>query len=334
MKTESLVKALTVALQNNLNVLVKGSPGIGKSDIIAACADSLKFDLMICHPVVEDPTDAKGLPAVVNGVADFLPYGNLRLMIEAKKPLIVFLDDLGQASPAVQASYMQLLLARQINGHKISKHVRFVAATNSRKDNAGVNGLLTPLLSRFALIAELEPDVDGWKRWAIKNGVPIELVAFINLRPGMLVAEKATREIENFHCPRTITALGKWVALGVDDLGVWEGCVGKAFAVEFMAFYRTFRDLGNLPEQIILNPDKARIPDNPSSLYAVCGAVAHKATPGNFDAILIYGKRLADEAGKKEFETVLVKDSVMRNEKLCETHAFVKWSVENPNVVR
>ncbi len=46
---------------------------------------------------------------------------------------VCLLDDLGQAPPAVQAAAMQLLLARRVNGHAVSDHVTFLAATNCPK---------------------------------------------------------------------------------------------------------------------------------------------------------------------------------------------------------
>ena len=329
MKIPALVKALTVALAQSMNVLVKGSPGIGKSDVIAQSVASLNWDLLICHPVVEEPTDAKGLPAIVNGKADFLPYGNLRRMIEAKSPLVVFLDDLGQASASVQAAYMQLLLAREVNGVKISPHVRFVAATNSRKDGAGVNGLLTPLLSRFALIAELEADANAWKAWALASKLPVELIAFIGFRPNMLSTFTASREIENFACPRTIANLGKWLAAGVTDLDVWSGAVGQSFAVEFAAFHKTFLALAGLPDEVILNPAKARIPDAPDVRFALCGALAHKADRKTFDSIATYGARLP-----AEFGTLLMRDTVARHPDLTQSDAFVRWSVTNSEGIK
>lgn len=329
MKAPALIRALTVALAQSMNVLVKGSPGIGKSDILASAVAALNWDLLICHPVVEEPTDSKGLPAIVGGKAEFLPYGNLRQMIEAKRELVVLIDDIGQAAPSVQASYMQLLLARQIDGKAISKHVRFVAATNSRKDNAGVNGLLTPLLSRFALIAELEADADSWCAWALANSVPVELVAFIRFRPDMICATTMTREIQNFHCPRTIVALGKWLAAGVTDYEVWAGAVGPAFAVEFKAFYETYKALAGLPAQIVLDPQNARLLDKAADRYALCGALAHIATRKNFTSLATYGKRLP-----AEFGTLLMRDITIRHPALLQSDEYVDWITRNPDSVR
>ncbi len=73
----------------------------------------------------------------------------------ATKLTACFIDDLGQATPAVQAAAMQLILARTLNGHRVSDHVVFIAATNRRTDRAGVSGILEPVKSRFATLVEL-----------------------------------------------------------------------------------------------------------------------------------------------------------------------------------
>src|SRR5690606_27326440 len=98
-----------------------------------------------------------------------------------------FLDDLGQASPMVQAAYMQLLLARRIDGHVLPDCVTFVAASNRKQDRAGVSGLLEPVKSRFTCIMEIEPDLDSWIDWALGEGLPAELIAFLQFRGSELL---------------------------------------------------------------------------------------------------------------------------------------------------
>src|SRR5438105_5983575 len=134
MSPKQLAQYLEIAVNNRFPVLIKGKPGIGKSDIVEQVQVKTGFEYILTHPVVSDHTDFKGLPFANKEFtkADFLPYGDLHQMIHADKPTIVFLDDLGQAPISVQAACMQLLLARRINGHKISKHVTFVAATNRK----------------------------------------------------------------------------------------------------------------------------------------------------------------------------------------------------------
>src|SRR5882724_6653229 len=104
MTPSNLLVFLAKAIAARLPILITGAPGIGKSDLVAQAAETNGADLILSHPAVSDPTDAKGLPWVVDGAATFLPFGELQRALAADKPTVWFLDDLGQASPAVQAS--------------------------------------------------------------------------------------------------------------------------------------------------------------------------------------------------------------------------------------
>jgi len=77
LKASDLKQVLVCMAMGKRPVLIKGAPGIGKSDIMAQVAQEVNADLIIMHPVVSDPTDYKGLPGIVEGQAEFLPYGEL-----------------------------------------------------------------------------------------------------------------------------------------------------------------------------------------------------------------------------------------------------------------
>src|ERR1700722_13224295 len=114
MRPAKLTKDLVYAIKNNYPVLLKGRSAIGKTSIGTAAAKIVGADLILSHPIVNDPTDYKGLPFPrKDGLsADFLPYGDLKKLLNAKKKTVFFIDDLGQASTSVQAACMQLILAR------------------------------------------------------------------------------------------------------------------------------------------------------------------------------------------------------------------------------
>lgn len=210
MRAKNLSEFLEFSIQNHFPVLIKGKPGIGKSDIVAQACNKLDVDLIISHPVVSDPTDFKGLPFPgEDGIAHFLPFGDLHSLVTATKETVFFLDDLGQAPASVQAACMQLLLARRINGHKVSDNVTFIAATNRREDRAAVNGLLEPVKSRFASIVELEVNTDDWIQWALNNNMPTELISFIQFRPELLDNFEPSKDIINSPMPRTVAYVGK-----------------------------------------------------------------------------------------------------------------------------
>jgi hypothetical protein len=285
------------------------------------------MELLITPPVVSDPTDFKGLPGIVDGKAEFLPFGDLRKLMEAKKPTICFLDDLGQAPTCVQAAVMQLLLNRAINGIAISDKITFVAATNRRQDKAGVTGILEPVKSRFATIIELEVDTDEWLEWAIDNDLPAELIGFIHFRPSLLNQGEATNDIVNHPCPRTVAFLGKLLKAGVNSVEAFAGSIGAGAAAEFNGFLKIYKNLPSIAA-ILLDPDGTDVPSDPAAQYAVVSALVEKSTVDNVGNIVKYAERLP-----VDFSVLLVRDMLRKNKKISATKTFITWATKHQDVL-
>lgn len=329
MRISEIKDVLKPLVASGLPALLVGAPGVGKSDAVAQTARELDADLLISHPAVSDPTDAKGLPWPDKKAesARFLPFGELARAVKATRRTIWFLDDLGQATPAVQASFMQLLLARRVNDHVLPDCVTFVAATNRKSDRAGVSGVLEPVKSRFATILEVTPHVDDWTAWAFEAGMPHELISFLRFRSELLHKFEPTLELRNSPNPRTWAYVGKMMLAGLPEgaeLEVFKGAVGEGAAVEFVGYLRMARKV-NL-DAILLRPDAAPIPEEPSTLYATSIGLAARANGGNFARILQYCERLA-KAGQPEFCALTVRQAITRCAELQDTADFTRFAV-------
>jgi hypothetical protein len=325
---KQLAELLSRAIPARLAVLISGAPGIGKSDIVAQAARDAGADVIMSHPAVADPTDAKGLPWMEIGAdhATFMPFGELYRACKAERDTVWFLDDLGQAPPAVQASFMQLLLARRVNGHVLPDCVSFVAATNRRVDRAGVTGILEPVKSRFACIVELKANLDDWCQWAYGVGyIPPSLIAFLRFRPELLSDFKPSADMTNSPCPRTWASAAKLEALrlspGVETAAI-AGAVGEGAAVEYLAFRKMMGSMVTA-DQVLIDPKGAAIPSKPGELYAISVALAMKANEKTLPRVGTYVERMVD-AGFGEFATLLMRDAVRRDMKLVYSPAFIK----------
>ncbi len=328
LKPSQLTLFLAKAIAARTPVLITGAPGIGKSDIVAQACALAEAHMILSHPVTADPTDAKGLPWVSKDhkSATFLPFGELHEAMTATKDTVWFLDDLGQAQPAVQASYMQLLLARRVNGHKLPDCVMFIAATNRRVDRAGVTGILEPVKSRFVTIVELEVDVDDWSQWALTQpDVPPELVAFIRFRPELLCKFTPTADLTNCPLPRTWFNASKVLNMQLPtaiETQVLAGAVGEGAAVELQGFLSMYRQLPSI-DAILLDPHGQDIPSNPSVLFAVVTGLATKANEQNFGRLATYAERLMD-AAQGDFAALLLRDITRRVPTTQQTPEFVR----------
>lgn len=327
MRPNELKVRLAKCMKAQLPVLIKGAPGVGKSDIVHQVAADLNMNMVLSHPVVDDPIDYKGLPGFIDGRAEFVPFGNLLDLIEAVKPTIAFMDDLGQAPACVQAAAMQLILARRVNAHHVSPKVVFVAATNRRQDKAGVTGILEPVKSRFAAIYECTPDEHDWVEWAFANDMPGKIIAFAHFRPALLTTFKPTPDIVNGPCPRTFANAGKLINAGLEGLEDLTGAVGEGCAIEMRGFFQYWDQLPNL-DAVIADPEKARVPTEPAARYAVVTGLVEKVTPTNVGRIFKYGKRLP-----KDFSILLGRDCIRKDPSIQNTKAFVKWAVDNKDIL-
>lgn len=336
LRPKVLVPTLAKLFEHRCPVLLKGSPGIGKTDMVTAAAEQAGFDLEVFHPVVSDPTDFKGMPAIVESGAEFLPFGDLRKLLEADKPTVAFLDDLGQAATAVQAAGMQLILAREINGKKISDFITFAAATNNKQDKAGVSGILEPVKSRFVTILGVTVSVDDWCEWAADHGVHPHVVSFLRFKPEMINKFEPTSDIKNSPCPRTIAHAAKLYEMFDDsDAAKWpviEGAAGAGFATELQAYIKIFMSVPD-PEKILADPDKYLKLDRqkPDISRAVALAVAERATRRNVGKFIYFVEQLGKQVGR-DIAMLSLKSAAVRDRDLMKTREWADYVVENQDI--
>jgi len=328
MRPKQLKQVITICLDENVNLLITGAPAVGKTEVTEQTAieycEKHGGAYMILHPVCDDPADWKGLgfPAADKASAAFLPYGNLLNMINADKPLVVIIDDVGQSLPSVQAAIMQVVQQRSINGHAISDHCRFVLCTNRRGDKAGVSGIIEPLKSRCCIVP-FDVNGDDWRLWANSKGMPVELIAFSKLRENLLFDFTPTSEISNSSNPRGFARMGKMQNAGLPkalEFEVFQGCCGAKTATEYVAFLDRYRSMPN-PEIYIKNPENEPLPREESILYALAAALSGMANKSNIDAIYKIAMRL-----EAEFSTFLVFSMIQRDKKLSQNANMAKWA--------
>jgi hypothetical protein len=319
------------AFPANVNVMCKGQPGGGKTDVNMLAANRFCENVFLFHPVVDDPTDYKGFPfcwvdpKTGKRSADFVTFSKLKILQDITDPAVVILDDMGQASKLVQAAAMQFCWGREINGVKIGKEVRFILITNRRTDKAGVEQMLEPLKGRTCIVL-FEPSAPDWVEWALKNGQPPMLIAFNQVRPTHLMSGFVpSKQFVNCPTPRTIAMMGDLINQGIDKAlkeEVFTGCVGPKMAVEYLAF-ESMSGMPN-PQDAIDDPKGFRIPKSEQKKFALSQGVAALATQDNMENVIILAKRLPEE-----HQICMIRDASHRNPKIGRTGAFQDW-IQDP----
>lgn len=340
--TAQLEHILTVGIPARKQYCIVGASGIGKSQIIRGVFNKLLAtvwascgaDFLLMHPVTSEPTDIKGLPVMTVNGAQFEIYGDMRLLVEATRPLLVFIDDMGQAATSMQAALMQLVEARCVNTHKVSDFVIFVAATNDRGHRAGVTGLLDTLKKRFTMLFFV-PDYQSWALWAAANGINPKIIAFLR------ATDKSNPEYFYNNVPTTDMSVNAnvrgWERVSETmklpyrpdvHLALFTGDVGMAAGTDFTAFVKTYDNM--VPaESVFADPHKAPIPADSSSLWALTTQLAHKVSNQTMLAYLTYMERLRIGA-KRDYVMYSLDLMTSRDPTLQSSKAFVDAMTDTP----
>jgi len=317
-------------LPARLPTLLLGRPGAGKTSIVLQVADELGMRPIVFHPVLSDPTDFKGLPAVVAGKAEFLPYGEFRALLESTEPTVAFLDDLAHAPRSVQAALMHLVHpdSRRIGNQRLPDTVSIVAASNRREDRAGADQMLSALWSRFPTIVTVDADLASWLDWALGRDLNPFVLAYLRRCPADL-SQSPRSDFAGFPSPRS----WEYVARNLDlDLPVEarfeivQNLLGEECATKFWAYLRTAEEMPD-PAEILRQPLRAAVPDDPSLKYAITIAFSRIVRPDTAAAALAYLDRCGEEYG-----ALWVTLTTPRAPENLETAAYRDWAIAHPDL--
>lgn len=328
MRATTLKQTIKSLFPIQRTLCIEGAPGGGKTTIVHEVANELDIPCIERHMptmLVEDfgvmyPDGASG--ELSYRLPDWFP-------VKGKAPErgILLFDDRNQASSDLQKVLANICQARTLHGVPMPDGWMVVSTGNRQADRAGANRVLSHLRNRETVL-ELETHIDDWTAWAINHNVKPEVISFIRFRPGLL---------HDFDPQRDQNATPRsWVEGVSDVLGTvpaeaefecFKGAVGEGAAAEFVGFVRIFRRLPN-PDAILLNPKTSDVPTDPATLYALSGALANRATEGNFDRVVEYVSRMP-----AEFSVLTVSYACRRDPQLAATNAFTSWSVAHQNVL-
>lgn len=317
-----------IAIAAGWPVLLIGQPGIGKTDLCTQVAQEQGMDFICEVATTADPTDVRGLPAVVNNKAAYLPYGFLRQLIEASKPTLALVDDLGHASPEVQKAFMHLLLARRINENKVSDKVSFITATNDVGQKAGVNSVISPLQNRVCHI-HIEPDPDGWCDWAFKNKVNPQIISFVKSNPKIFDEWQPPSGLQASCTPRSLKMLSDFLDHGARSLDVLAGCIGRNTAIHFMEYVQIYENVPTV-NQLLNDPENFEFPSELDHQYALCAALSCETSEESWNTIIKY---FNDKKVPIEIQVMVVSDASTRDKSVLKMRSVNSWMTQNKDIL-
>ncbi len=275
-------KAILKAFKVKRPIFLWGPPGIGKSDVVADIAVELGGAVIDLRMAQMEPTDIRGIPFYNKdtGKMDWAPPVELPDEEFASQfPIVVlFLDEMNSAPPAVQAAGYQLILNRRVGKYKLPDNVVIVAAGNRESDKGVTYRMPMPLANRFLHI-EMRADFASWQTWAVKNNKHKDVVGYLSYAKQDLYEFDSKSVSRAFATPRTWCFISD--LLDDDDtdadtlFNLIAGAVGEGLATKFAA-HRKFSDRLPQPQDILSGKVKDLAVKEISAMYSLTVALCYE----------------------------------------------------------
>ena len=274
--------AIKHAMQKKRPLFLWGPPGIGKSDIVKQITDSLTNSHLIdIRLSLWEPTDIKGIPyfdsnsgTMVWGAPSELPSAELAAKYDN---IVLFLDEMNSAAPAVQAAAYQLILNRRVGTYKLPDNVMIVAAGNREADKGVTYRMPAPLANRFVHL-ELRVDFDDWFQWSVNNKIHKDVVGFLNFSKKDLYDFDPKSPSRSFATPRSWSFVSELLEDNLDENTTTDlvaGAVGEGLAVKFMAHRKVAASMPN-PTEILAGKVKEMKAKEISAMYSLTVSLCYE----------------------------------------------------------
>jgi GTPase SAR1 family protein len=176
------------------SILLRGDHGIGKSSLVRQLTRKIKEkEGRKDYPVIDrrlsqlTQGDIIGLPKLDEDRTRYMPPDWYKTACE--RPVVLFLDELNRAEVEVMQAAFQIVLDRELNGHRLHPETRVYSAVNTGA-SYNVNQMDPALLDRFFVI-DVNFTIDEWIKWAKTEGsLTPEVIDFIIRNPAWLTTPK------------------------------------------------------------------------------------------------------------------------------------------------
>jgi len=276
-------KAMLKAFKAKRPVFLWGPPGIGKSEVVSEITDELGGLMIDLRMAQMEPTDLRGIPYYNkdNGRMDWAPPVDLPdTELASQYPVIVlFLDEMNSAPPAVQAAGYQLVLNRRVGKYTLPDNVVIVAAGNRESDKGVTYRMPMPLANRF-LHLEMRADFASWQNWAVNAGIHTDVVGYLSFAKNDLYDFDSKSASRAFATPRSWTFVSQLLEDESDTdndtlFNLIAGAVGEGLAVKFMAHRKVSSKMPN-PTDILSGKVKDLNVKEISAMYSLTTSMCYE----------------------------------------------------------
>ena len=332
-----IARTLQLPVGNRPIIGLESNPGMGKTAMTYQATQSVNGLMVDVRPSTRDPVDVGGYPVpdMATGLMRYLRPAIFPPVDVTDRPVTWFLDELDKCATANQNALLGAIQERRVHDHALSDNVGIIAARNPDGSRSGGTKLTTALVSRISWVT-VDNDLQSTLEHALDHDWDMRVVVFLRLRGEGTPSEPGL--LNNFDpvvsgpyaCQRQWEATSKTLQAGYPDHvrnEIVRGTIGAKAGNEFLAYLQLADEMPD-PMAVLLNPQGADVPTKPGVLYGLMGALANLASQSNFANVAAYVARVP-----KPFGVFCVTSALRKHPEITKTNAYVKWSVQNQDVL-
>ena len=320
--TAQLYSNIDILLSTDTPLFIHGSPGIGKSYIVADVAKKRGLELVDVRLSQMDPVDLRGVPSIKEEQTVWMPP--VFFPKDENSEGILFLDELNSAPPSVQAAIYQLVLDREMGEYKLPSGWRIICAGNRVSDRGVVFRLPSPLVNRMVHL-HVEARFEDFKLFALKEKLHHFVIGFLSFRPDLLSTEPVLEDDANpaFATPRSFHMLSNILKETKDINAITSiiyGTVGYSTGIEFTSYVKVYEELPDVGA--IYEGNYPDVKNQPALLYALVSALVeyYESSERHKEHLFTFSEMLPTEFG-----VMLIKDIIIKDESIATYSAFDEW---------
>lgn len=285
--SKQLNRLVKLCVTQGKTLYVEGPPGCGKTAIIRQAVSEL--DRSMRYECAAYLTQANfGLPCPD-------PEGRwlnvLRPDTWFDKPHVLFFDEADKLSPMLQQLMSQVAHERRLGDDRLPEGSGVILAGNRTQDANGSYGVSNILTSRTMRVS-FKPDAQEVMDYAFSVGWHPLLIAALDMNHSLI--NDAKPNADRFPCSRAWENVSTLLKAEPDQ-GIWpiiiSGHVGDSASAEVIALIKCYDKMVPVSE-ILRNPLRAPIPNDPSVRMIQCYTLVASASGKDMPAILKYISRM------------------------------------------
>ena len=256
LNVSELQQAIKSCYEARIPLLIRGGPGIAKTDIVGQVAADSAVDFVPFNAGTLDPSSfGITIPRPDNSACDIIPTAEF---VDVKPGGIVFLDEMDKLDTLVQNAMLPMIQNNRINGKKLSDRW-YVMAANRMQDGKGTFEISSILRNRVCTVDFDGPTIQEWTNHAAKCGIDYRIISFLNQTQYMMLLNAFDPKADASPTPRQWFNVSRIIDSPVRN-HLCFGLIGAKATAEFEVFMKITSKLPSWAALVASN-GSFKIPD-------------------------------------------------------------------------